>query len=756
MNGLSFDKNLCIAPDDCTFTGSNYRITVLTERLVRLEFSDTGNFVDDPTEIVWFRNFSKPQFSVDDNTSELTIKTKYFELNYKKEKTFEGSKFFPTSNLKINLVGTNKFWYYKHPEVRYFQVGSFNNHDKVYNQKGLFSQDGFISIDDSNSMLFNENGTLKNREDKSIDIYVFMYGNDFEACLHDYYDLTGWPGILPRYAYGIWYNKNVNYSQKQVYELIYDFKKNEVPLSVLVLNNWSKQDNQFDQNLYPDISKFINKLRENSIHLCLNLNPVEKGIIDYDKYLSNLNNLDNLGVDFYKINYFDTKKLKELMHLKHYTYYNNINNKNKRPMILAQSNLQIPHKYPVLYSGQNDVSWESLKKIALYNASNYNIGCSYITHDFGGYSGGIEDRELMTRYIQLGVFSPILKLSSDSSKYYIREPWNLGTKTSKITRKYLKLRQKLIPYIYSESYKYHAKGIPFIKPIYNTYKEFYDDTIYDSEYYFGSEIFVSPITNHKDYVMNRVIHKAYLPEGVWYNFNNGQLVPGGKKHTSFYRDEDYPIYVKAGGIIPFNADVDKDINSYGIPKTMEIHVFPGANNVYSLYEDDGISNSYLEGNYIISNIEYRYRSNNYAITVRPIKGKRGIIPDKRNYKIVFRNTKKADKVNVHLNALELPFISYTIDNDFFIEIKDVSTTEQLIVECFGDNIEVDALHIINTNIQWITSDLPIETNLKEQVDKILFSSDSIKVKRIKIRQIKKLEKKYVELFLKLLEYINGI
>ena len=151
--------------------------------------------------------------------------------------------------------------------------------------------------------------------------------------------------------------------------------------------------------------------------------------------------------------------------------------------------------------------------------------------------------------------------------------------------------------------------------------------------------------------------------------------------------------------------------------------------------------------------------NNYTVIIRPIDGTKGVIPEKRNYKIVFRNTKKSDNVITYLNNTKIENNTYVDKNDFIVEVKDVQTLEQLTVNCKGKDIEIDALRIINEDIEEILSYLPIDTEVKEIIDNILFNPNtSIKQKRLQIRKIsnKKLERKYVELFLKLLEYISQV
>lgn len=217
------------------------------------------------------------------------------------------------------------------------------------------------------------------------------------------------------------------------------------------------------------------------------------------------------------------------------------------------------------------------------------------------------------------------------------------------------------------------------------------------------------------------------------------------------------MFAKAGAIIPLSMNIEN--NNTLVPTDLEIQIFPGRNNVYNLYEDDGISNKYENGEYLLTNIEYNYLPNNYTVIIRPIAGNKGVIPEKRNYKINFRNTKKSDNVITYVNNKKVENTTYVDNNDFIVELKDIPTLEQLTINCKGKDIEIDALRIINDDIEGILTDLPIETEVKEIIDSIIFDPNTtIKQKRIKIKKIsnKKLERKYVELFVKLLDYISQV
>ncbi len=793
---FKIDFKSAVPNNSALISGNNYRFTVLSPRVIRLEYNPNGSFLDKPTGLILHRNLAVPDFKTRNDNHFVEISTEYFKLTYTKEKPFEGSKVNPTMNLKVELLGTDKVWYYGHPEVRNFGIPAICLEDGITSDKGLYSADSMASIDDSTDFVWNEDGTIVSREPGVIDTYLFMYGNDYEDALKDYYELTGYPALIPRYALGNWWSRNEAYDDLELKELVDTFDRKQIPVSILLLDkDWHKRAYTgkyhlksgftFDNDKFKNPSAMITYLHSKGIRLGLNINPTE-GIYNYDKLYAEalkylqankdgkipfnvydpkfidvylklfIHPLDTMGIDFFWLDYDYKVNLTENALLKHYQFYDMQRDYKRRPMVLAPDVRLAAHRYPVLYSGKTVVSWGTLKKVPFYNASAYNNGVSFWSHDIGGYFKGVEDEELYIRFVQLGTFSPILKFGVDKGKYYKREPWRWDIKTYTIVKDYLQLRHKLIPYIYSEAYKYHKYGKPLVKPIYATNPEFYDDALYRTEYYFGEELLVCPIVSRKDYVMNRVVHNFYIPEGTWYDFVTGKKFPGGKNYITFFRDEEFPVFARSGAIIPLGTN--SDLNDTTPPDNMEIQIFPGKSNTYTLFEDDGESDLYRKGFYLLTEIEYNYLPNNYSIIIRAKDGKSGIIPEKRNYKIVFRNTKRTDDVEVYSNRDKVSFKTYVDGPDFIVEVNDVKTIGQLTVNCKGKDIEIDAVHLINREIEGIISDLQISTEMKEEIDGILFSNLTIQKKRIEVRKLGKkgLDKKFIKMFIKLLEYINEI
>ena len=796
-------SNISMSNKNSIFSGKNYRITILTERLVRLEYSEDGHFLNEKTELAIDRNFPAVEFNIQQDSQFLQITTSYFQLVYKKEAPFKGPTYAPDKNLRVSLVNSDKFWYLGQPEARNFGGSAISldaNGVKTKLDNGLYSTDGFATIDDSNSLIYDEQGYLVKPEKKRTDIYLFMYRRDFGLCLKDYFKLTGKPVLIPRYALGIWWNREKIYSDNDVKKIVQTFNRYRIPLSVILLSDfWHVKDARnldkyktgytFNPGLFPDPFDFTNYLHDRGVRIGLQMDPYEgiyphelmykdikkelgiesekDTVIPFNVFDKNIvriyfekliNPLINDGVDFFWIDY-----KQDLATLKALNYYHNSDlfiKSNNRPLTMSRNTMVAAHRYPIHYSGETIVSWDTLNYLPSFNSSASNIGLSWWSHDVGGFKEGTEDSELYMRYVQFSCYSPIFRFAAKRGPYYKREPWLWDVKTFNIVKEYCSLRQRLIPYIYTEGYKYSETGLPLVQPLYYSYPEIYDEPIYKNEYFFGSELFVAPITTKRDEIINRVIQRIYIPKGMWYDFKTGKKFPGNKRYIAFYKDEDYPVFAKAGSIIPLSV-FDENINVSNIPNKMEVHIFPGESNTYDLYEDDGVSTLYKKGYYTITAFDYNYMQNNYTLIIRPKEGKNGILPATRDYKIRFRNTREADDVEIYIDQekADLEFTTYVEDTDFIVDIKDVPTTKQVTINCKGKDIEINAVRIINEDINSIINDLMIETRLKERIAAIVFSKDlSIRKKRIMIRKLKKegLSSLFIRMFLRLLEYISQL
>ncbi len=788
---FKLNKEDLIVDPSCVVTGPRFRLQVLTERLIRLEYNENGKFVDSASALVIKRKFPKPEFNIKEDQGYVYVETKYLVLKYQKNAKFS------EKNLSGTIIYSRKEWFYNQKEVKNYggTTVSLDNTLKMPDlSKGLISPDMCVVIDDSDSVVLDENSNVYQRDEGSKDIYLFAYGTNFNEVLKDYFVLTGNPAFLPRYALGNWWSRDMPYLDDHIVTLLNKFRINSIPISVFLFDkDWSlKSPNlsttsgfTFNKNLIRDPAKLIDIIHQMNVKVGIKVNPKDgifpheeyfntareyislnkKGYIDFNPFDARfmdlyfkifLHPLEKLGVDFFWNDYDVLDNRSTLFILNDYMK-KDIERSGKRGLILGRNANYAPHRYPVLYSGKNQISFEVLKMLPLFNITASNIGVSYWSHDVGGSVGGIEDNELYIRSVQFGVFSPILRFNTEYGTYYKREPWRWDVVTNNIVSYYLRLRSQLIPYLYSEMYYYHKDGIPLIRPFYYEYPFAYDDPVYINQYFFGTSMMISPIVKKSDPLIDRTIQKFFIPEGVWYDFKTSKKFIGNKKYVSFYNIEDYPAFVKAGGIIPTSSL--NDLMSPNPPKELEIHVFPGASGSYNLYEDDGITNNYQKGEYSVTNIDYNYLTNNYTLIIRNVEGKPDLLFKTRDYKIRFRNTKMATDVKVYNNDEPFPFTSYPMDTEFVVEVKDFPTTSQLMINCQGADIEIDALMILDNDIDSILSDLKVPTKLKDIIANILYDKEtSISKKRIGIRKLKRkgLDKRSVKVFLRLIEYMSEV
>lgn len=768
------NREQLISDKDSYIIGKKYRFTVLTPRLIRLEYNDKGIFEDRPTSRVINRKFPKTTYSITESNTLIQIDTGIFTLTYVKDSELKSGTF--GSNIKAAINGTKIEWQMNNREIKNLRSINYSIdsiQDKIVLDKGLYSLDGFCVLDDSQSLVLDENDIFIERPNGIQDLYLFMYNKDFEGCLSDYFTLTGYPSLIPRYALGTWWYKNDKYTPEEIGTLVNMFNRENIPISIFMLGDyWHDKENNYLPSIdLKSISTYLNNL---GIRLGVTINPkdeIKKGTNEYniisnyinvDKLnfipISNdkiglyfnlfINNLESLGVNIFSIDYNNPQDKINLWKLDHY-HYGRSEVKNQRGLILSRNPNIASHRYPIIWSGKTKVNWTTLNLLPRYNLQGYNSGISFIAHPIGGYAGGIEEDELYLRYIQFACFSPIFLLASDGGKYYKREPWKWNSIIQNHITFYMHLRYKLIPYLYSESYYYHKTGHGIIKPFYYDYPKVIDEPLYQNQYFFGRNFFVAPITSKKNPVINRVMKKVFFPNGIWFDFFQGKKYNGGKTYNNFYRDEDYPVFVKAGSIIPINNNIKEDI-----PSTLELNIYPLADGEYDLYEDDGFSNNYKKGLYMMTKFSYKYEPDNYTINIKRLEGKN--LLSRRSYILRFKNIKNITDINITDKTVKNHY--YYDKDDFVIVIENFIVGRDLEINIKGNDTFISSVKYIDEEIKDILYDLQIETKLKEKIDSILFSDLDIKKKRIKLRKLKRvgLDGKYIKIFINLLEYIEKI
>ena len=512
-----------IANEAAIVQGSRYRFTILFDGLVRYEWAEDGQFEDRPSIFAINRNFTRPDFKVIENDEVLEIVTSRFHLIY--AKILDG---FSPNSLSVQVKGAfaqwGTIWKYNVEDMFRANLGgtarTLDGADgAIPLEDGVLSRRGYAHIDDSTSMLLEDNGWVGNRKSGNgrKDGYVFAYGLDFRPAIKAFYAISGPQPALPRWALGNWWSRFYRYTADSYTELMEDFKREGVPLSTAVIDmdfhltsaspevlasgstGWTGYT--FDRELFPDPPAFLKALHEKyKLKVTLNDHPAD-GIHNFEdsykdmakalsldtshetpiafdpsspnffkQYLQLLHRrLESDGVDFWWIDWQQGSQSKAgfdpLWLLNHYHYIDNklfpppfCPTAASRPMIFSRYAGPGSHRYPVGFSGDSVATWDSLDFQPYFTLTASNIGFGNWSHDIGGHMLGARDDELAARWIQLATMSPVLRLHSSDSAWSGKEPWGYGPQARDVMTTWLRFRHRIVPYIATINFAMEEKG----------------------------------------------------------------------------------------------------------------------------------------------------------------------------------------------------------------------------------------------------------------------------------------------------------
>ena len=242
-------------------------------------------------------------------------------------------------------------------------------------------------------------------------------------------------------------------------------------------------------------------------------------------------------------------------------------------------------------------------------------------------------------------------------------------------KKFLKLRHNLFPYIYTMNYQTYSEYIPIVRPIYYYHSEDMYAYRYRNNYYFGSEMLVMPITSKADPELMLGRADGYIPEGDWFDFFRGTLYTGGRRVSLYRPIEEIPVLCKAGAIVPM-TDREPSDNRLGICDKLDMVVFPGADNSFEMYEDEGEGEGYRDGKFCKTLLSLKW-GEKPVFTIGAAKGDLSLLPATRDYKLHFRGVSADTKAAV--NGRELEGVYDVMTATLTVEIKNVATSEELSV-----------------------------------------------------------------------------
>ena len=351
----------------------------------------------------------------------------------------------------------------------------------------------------------------------------------------------------------------------------------------------------------------------------------------------------------------------------------------ERPFLLSRSGYAGIQRFSAMWTGDNRAEEDHmLQGVRIMNSMGLS-GVSFTGMDVGGFTGN-PTTGLYTRWMELGAFLPYFR---NHTTYNTRasEPWTFGDDVLEITRNYINLRYKLLPYIYSAFYQSSQNGLPVMRSLVidNTFDENVLKVDFQNQYKFGEAFLVAPFESGKEY------GKVYFPEGNWYNLYNDNVETGGTAKLEPLSIDKLPVYVKGGSIIPMQSLTQ---TTAVLPTdTLNVHVYNGPKtNSFVYYEDDGKSFDYKNGDYFKRTITFNPA--NKSITFNTAEGK--YETHFKFLKLVLHGFDQAEAINVGKNHVKLNKESYSF-------LKPITNNDPQGSGSAGDNCIVKTVVITNNS-----------------------------------------------------------
>jgi alpha-D-xyloside xylohydrolase len=499
---------------------------------------------------------------------------------------------------------------------------------------------------------------------QAVDYTVFIGSPD--EIIATYRELTGKAPLMPRWALGYIHCRERFHSSDEILQTANRFRSEHLPVDVLVQDwqYWGKygwNSMRFDEEYYPDPKALTDSLHAMNMRLMVSVwSKIDKNSevgrqmtadnyyipgtdwIDFFNpeaaaaYWKNFSTrLVPLGIDAWwqdatependdlvgrRVNngQWSGEEVRNVYPLLvNKTVYEGLMSVEKRPMILTRCGFPGIQRYgSAMWSGDVGNDWETLRRQITAGLGMQAAGIPWWTYDAGGFfrpGNQYTDQdyiERMLRWIETSVYLPLMRVHGYMSN---TEPWNYGPEAQVIIADCLKERYRLLPYIYSMAAAISFDGSTLMRPL---VFDFADDTEalkQKYEYMFGPALLISPVTE-----AGVSSWQTYLPKtrGGWYDYYSGQHYDGGQTVTTTVTKARIPVFVRAGSIIPVGGD--------------EVLVYPGADAAFTLYEDDGTTMAYEQGDY--KRITFRWNDAKGKLNYDKQKG--------RQFNITIHNTQQ--------------------------------------------------------------------------------------------------------------------
>ena len=739
-----------VADPAAVVTSDNARFTVLTNRMIRIQYSKTAQFEDRATFAVVNRRLPVPEYTSETTpdgylyirTSDVTLRYKVGSIITADDKkpdnlmvTFQMNghtvTWYPGKDDTMNLLGTNRTL-----------DGAWGDNKRQDLEKGLLSRAGWSIVDESPATLRGDGSSSYAFEPKgdgitwwanpvdktAIDWYFLGYGHEYKECLGDFIKVGGRVPMPPKYILGYWYSRYWAYTQTEFIQIIRDVENNDIPMDVLIMDmDWHKSGWtgwSWNKSLITSPKTLINYMHTHGLKTALNLHPSDgvgthedyykqmaadlgdtsgKTILwkveDYDFMQAFFKDIirphEEEGVDFWWLDWQQaltvgrhgtekgytpaagSENLGETFWCNH-TFFEDMqkNRPDLRPVIYHRWGGLGSHRYPICFSGDTNAAWSTLGYEIFFTSNASNVLYDYWGHDLGGHQGGNNDPELLLRWLQFGAYTPIFRTHATNDSRLERRIWKYSNFTQ--LREAVRLRYQLFPYLYTAARETYDTGIGMNRPLYYDYPEDGNAYVYEDEYMFGNDMLVAPIyTPQQNGYSSRMI---WLPDGnSWWDVTRHKLTEGGQTFYSSYTLDEFPVFYRAGSIIPFYPVCRTVVAD---PGEIILKVVPGADGTGRLYEDSGDNQDYKGEGWAMTTFTQQRTSSGITLTIGGRKGSFEGMPAKRKWTIHLLGTPDSytgDGITVNGKPLDNAAITYDAATGTLILTVSTESLEQSLI-----------------------------------------------------------------------------
>ncbi|HYL84716.1 MAG TPA: TIM-barrel domain-containing protein [Candidatus Angelobacter sp.] len=506
-----------------------------------------------------------------------------------------------------------------------------------------------------------------------LDIFV-VAAREPATIMAEYARLTGYPEMPPLWSFGYQQSHRTLASREEILAEAKTFREKKLPCDTLIYlgtgfcpSGWNTQNGSFEWNksVFPDPQEMIEELHKDhfqtAFHVVIKTNKLRGTVQDHCDpakldpeevacYWDTHRKDFALGVDGWWPDEGDPLDLaSRLVRNRMYWEGPQLDRPNERPYALHRNGAAGMQRYAsFLWSGDVYSTWETLKVHVPVAVNTGLSGIPYWGTDIGGFVPTKEfTAELYLRWFQFAAFCTLFR--AHGRNWTLRLPWGWNTGDSGpleinnyngaaipdasqlhnpqvevICRKYLELRYRLLPYLYSAVHECTKTGMPVMRALWLHYREDAVAVARDDEYLWGRDMLVAPVVES-----GATSRKIYLPRGAWHDFWTNERHEGGREISREVNLETMPLYVRAGAILPLGPV--KQYVSEKVDQAMTIAIYPGADGSFLLYEDDGKSFDYRKGEWM--GVQMEWNEARRALRLRLTSGSRMLPPLRRSFEV---------------------------------------------------------------------------------------------------------------------------